>query len=85
MIASIEDVMILTRADFERLPEGFWEVVDGRAILLPGPEFRHQKLSLALAMELSRALKALGTGQVVPTVSVGIPVPPGVRSEIQIR
>ena len=36
MIGSIRDVMIWSEAEFERLPDdGRWEVVDGRAILLP--------------------------------------------------
>ncbi|MBI1788847.1 MAG: Uma2 family endonuclease [Acidobacteria bacterium] len=85
MITASEDVMILTRAEFQRLPEGFWEVVDGRAILLPAPEYEHQEVAGALFLELSRALKALGRGHVVCTVNVFAPVRPRVHAEIQNR
>ena len=85
MIATTDDVKVWTRADFERLPEGLWEVVNGSAILLPAPELSHQELSGALFLEISRALKALGKGRVVCTANVLIPVPPRAIGEIQNR
>ncbi len=48
MIAAMEDVMVRTKADFERLPEdGLWEVVDGRAILVPANDNENQRISVA--------------------------------------
>jgi Uma2 family endonuclease len=85
MIVTTDDVKVWTRADFERLPEGLWEVVNGSAILLPAPELRHQKISGALFLEISRALKALGRGHVVCTVNVLIPVPLHAIGEVQNR
>jgi hypothetical protein len=45
MIAAMREVLVLTRTDFERLPdEGRWEVVEGTAILVPPPEIEHQEI-----------------------------------------
>jgi len=80
MIAAMEDVLVRTREDFERLPEdGHWEVVEGRAILLPGNDIPHQKVSVAFLQAFLRELKALGRGHVYPTVNVFVPPPPGFR------
>lgn len=82
----MRDVLVLTRADFERLPdEGRWEVVEGRAILLPPAEAEHQEISDNL-VELMRAqLRAIGAGYVVSALSVFIPRPPGSHGDIQSR
>jgi len=69
---------VWTRADFERLPdEGRWEVVEGRAILVPPPEIPHQKISDTLVGLFRSAFQAIGTGSVVSAVSVFVPRPPG--------
>ena len=86
VIATIQDVMVLTEEDFDRLPdEGVWEVVDGRAILLPGSEIIHQEISVALFRAFDRQLRELGTGRVLPTVNVFVPPPEGSIGEIQNR
>jgi len=77
---------VLTRADFERLPdEGRWEVVEGSAILMPPAEIPHQRISARLSRLLDEKLAILGYGFVVPAVSVFIPRPPGAYGEIQTR
>ena len=49
VITTVQDVMVLTEEDFDRLPdEGIWEVVDGRAVLSPGSDIPHQLVSGAL-------------------------------------
>jgi Uma2 family endonuclease len=74
----MQDVLVLTRADFESLPdEGCWEVVEGSAILMPPPEIPHQRISARLNRLLDEKLATLGCGFVVPAVSVFIPRPPG--------
>lgn len=86
MITTVQDVIVRKRSDFERLPkEGLWEVVEGRAILLPAPDFIHQRLSHALVIQLDSAVKKLGCGYIVATVDVFIPVPPGEAWEAQAR
>jgi Uma2 family endonuclease len=86
MIAVMQDVLVRTRADFNRLPEeGLWEVVDGRAILLPANKVPHQKVSGALFLGLSRGLERLGYGYVFATVNVLIPPPEPQVSEVQSR
>jgi len=73
----MQDLLVRTREDFERLPdEGRWEVVEGRAILVPPPEIPHQKISDALVALLHTALQTTGNGSVVSAVSVLIPRPP---------
>lgn len=82
----MQDVMVRTRADFERLPEdGLWEVVDGRAILLPANDIFHQELSGAFFLAFSRGLKALGNGYVFLTVNVLVPPLEPRFGEIQNR
>lgn len=74
MIASAQDLYVLTPEDFDRLPEdGMFEVVDGRAILLPGNDIPHQKVGIACFEEFRRKLKRLGYGWIFPTVNVFIP------------
>ena len=75
-----------TRADFERLPdEGRWEVVEGRAILVPPPEIPHQKMSARLNRLLDERIEKIGYGFAVPAVTVFIPRPPRSYGEIQSR
>jgi Uma2 family endonuclease len=86
VIATMQDLLVLTRADFERLPdEGRWEVVEGRAILVPPAEIPHQTVSLRLSRILAEKLEKLGYGFIVPAVSVFIPRPPTPYGEIQTR
>lgn len=81
----MRDVLVLTRTDFERLPdEGRWEVVDGRAILVPPPEMEHQKICDRLNRLFSVKLEPFGAC-VVSALSVFIPRPPKSYGEIQSR
>ncbi|HXA05269.1 MAG TPA: Uma2 family endonuclease [Bryobacteraceae bacterium] len=85
MIAAMRDVLVLTRTEFERLPEeGRWEVVEGSAILVPPPEIEHQKICDRLNRLLSVRLEPLGAC-VVSALSVFIPRPPKSYGEIQSR
>lgn len=66
--------MVSSEAEFRRLPEdGMFEVVDGRAILLPANDIKHQKVSFALAKAFDRGLAAPGAGFVFQNVNVHIP------------
>ncbi len=86
MIAAMEDVLVRTPADFDCLPEeGLWEVVAGRAMLVPASTYQHQKLTTALLIAFDRGLKAIRCGRVVPTVNVFIPVDPGAFNQVQNR
>ncbi len=86
MIATVRDVLVRTKTDFECLPEeGLWEVVDGRAILLPASDYQHQKVSFALSKALDRDLTSLGYGEVLATMNVHIPVQDRAFGEIQNR
>jgi len=81
----MRDVLVLTRADFERLPdEGRWEVVDGSAMLVPPPEMEHQEICDRLNRLLFVKLQPFGAC-VVSTLSVFIPRPPKSHGEIQSR
>src|SRR5579872_4701093 len=82
----MRDLLVLTRADFERLPdEGRWEVVEGRAILLPPPRVPHQKITAKLNRLLEDAIEKIGYGSVILGVTVFIPRPPKSYGEIQSR
>jgi Uma2 family endonuclease len=86
MIATSQEIMVRNKGDFERLPEdGLWEVVDGRAILLPANDYSHQKVSAALFKQFDRALASLGYGEVLATMNVHIPVEGGGFSQFQNR
>lgn len=86
VIASMQDLLVLTRADFERLPdEGRWEVVEGRAVLVPPPQIPHQVISGKLNRLFDEKLEKLGYGFVVPAVSVFIPRRPHSYGEVQTR
>ena len=70
--------MVLTEQDFDRLPdEGTWEVVEGRAVLSPGPDIPHQLVSGALFRIFDRELGRRQTGLVMTTVNVFLPPPEG--------
>ena len=82
----MQDLLVLTRADFERLPdEGRWEVVEGRAILVPPPEIPHQDIRGNLFALLHANLKDWNAGFAVAAVSVFIPGPPSPYGEIHTR
>jgi Uma2 family endonuclease len=86
MIAAVEDVMVRTREEFDRLPhEGLWEVVEGRAILLPANDHEHQRVCRTLLIGLDTGLRTLGYGEVVATVNVFIPVRHPHWGEVQNR
>jgi Uma2 family endonuclease len=66
--------MIFSEQDFELLPdEGRWEVVDGRAILLPPNSYEHQRLGDALVGMLRRQSEILKCGFAVSAPNVFLP------------
>jgi len=74
VISTIDDVMIFSEAEFERLPdEGRWEVVDGRAILLPPSDVEHQFISDALVGMFREQLRTLKGSCAVSAPNVFIP------------
>jgi Uma2 family endonuclease len=74
MIGTMQDVMVFSEQEFDLLPEeGRWEVVDGRAILLPPSECEHQYLSDALVRMFWQHLTPLARGFVVSAVNVFLP------------
>ena len=86
VIAVVQDVMVLTEDDFDRLPdEGIWEVADGRAVLSPGKEIPHQLVSGALFRAFDQQLRHQESGVVLTTVNVFVPPPEGSIGEIQNR
>jgi Uma2 family endonuclease len=86
VIGAITDVMVFSEAEFEQLPgDGRWEVVDGRAILLPPSEYPHQDLSDALVGMLRQQLKALECGFAVSAANVFIPRRPDSLGGFQSR
>ena len=85
MIASANDLDVFTRAQYDGLPDGRWEVANGKAVLMTPAKFWHQRLSDRVVAELSPQIEAPGRGFVTSAVAVLIPVPPGVRAEIQSR
>jgi Uma2 family endonuclease len=73
----MQDLLVRTRADFERLPDkGRWEVVEGTATLMPPLHIPHQLLTFNLSRLLDDELQKLGCGCVVSAVTVFIPRPP---------
>jgi len=67
-------VMVFSEREFEQLPEeGRWEVVDGRAILLPSSDCEHQYLSDALGRMFWQQLTALKLGFVISAPNVFLP------------
>src|SRR5580700_1143360 len=74
MIGAMQDVMVFSEAEFELLPdEGRWEVVDGRAILLPPSDYEHQRLSDRLTRMFEEQLEVLKCGFAVSAPNVFIP------------
>jgi Uma2 family endonuclease len=65
---------VLTERDFDLLPEdGVFEVVDGRAILMPGNDISHQEIVMTLYESIGDCLKRAGGGYVFAGVNVMIP------------
>jgi hypothetical protein len=86
VVVTAQDLSVLTEADYERLPEdGRWEVVEGRAVLLPQNDLEHQYVCDALLLVFRTKLKTLGAGFAVSAPAVRLPPRPGVLGEIQIR
>ena len=86
MIATMQEILVRTRDDFDRLPEdGLWEVVEGRAILLAGNGIPHQKVSGAFFLAFSKGLEALGHGHVYTTVNAFVSSLDSRLSEVQCR
>lgn len=78
--------MVMTEADYEQLPdEGYWEVVEGRAVLLPPPMGLHQKVEGLIFKLLDAKLAALENGCVMLGVGVDIPKWPNALSDIHRR
>jgi Uma2 family endonuclease len=78
--------MIGSEAEFERLPDdGLWEVVDGRAILLPANDNEHQDLSDELVGMFRQQVKVLKRGCALSTPNVSIPRRRESYSEFQNR
>jgi len=81
----MQDLLVLTRADFERLPdEGRWEVVEGWAILVPPWKYRIKRSVTRLVRLPHDGLQVLGCGSVVWALSAFIPTPFGAHG-IQSR
>ena len=86
MITTLQDILVRTPEEFELLPEdGLWEVVEGRAILLPANDNEHQRVCVALLKAFFRGLEALGYGEVLPSANVFIPPPSPAWSKVQNR
>jgi Uma2 family endonuclease len=86
MLATSQDLIVLSVEDFERLPEdGIFEVVDGRAVLMPGNDIPHQDVVMGLYEAFRSQLRRLGRGYVLPTINVFIPRPAGSLGEVQNR
>ncbi len=78
--------MVLTEAEFDLLPEdGVFEVVDGRAILLPGNDIPHQKIVKALWDAFEREFVPERRAFVIAQTNVFIPRPAHALGEIQNR
>ena len=86
MIATVQDLMVYTQEDFENLPEdGKFEVVDGRAVLLPPNDVEPQYLSDDLVVAFREGLRAASSGYVVSTPNVFIPRPADAFGKFQSR
>jgi hypothetical protein len=73
-VVTAQELEIHSAEDFENLPEdGFWEVANERAILLPGHELDHQAISGGLFERLPDGLKKRSRGRVIAAVNVDIP------------
>jgi Uma2 family endonuclease len=72
MVATSQDLMVLTEKQFDLLPDdGIFEVVNGSAILMPGNDPLHQDISLDLAIAFRKQLTPV-TGFVFQTVNVHV-------------
>jgi hypothetical protein len=84
VITTTRDLMVYSLADFERLPEdGMFEVLDGRAILMPGGEIPHQLISASLFGALQQRIGP--KARVLTTVNVFIPRQPGAVSALRVK
>ena len=78
--------MIWSEAEFERLPgDGRWEVVDGRAFLLPPSDYEHQILTDALVGMFRAQMKGLDCGMPVSAPNVFSPRAKDSYGEFQNR
>src|SRR5262249_32857244 len=74
MIATSEDLLVRTEDDFWRLPgDGLWEVVAGRAILLPPNENEHSYIATKLTVLLNNQVQPPGRGYFVAAPNVRTP------------
>jgi Uma2 family endonuclease len=86
MIATSEDLLVRTEDDFWRLPgDGLWEVVAGRAILLPPNENEHADIATTLTVLLYNQVQSTGLGCVRATPNVRIPSLPNSPGEFWSR
>ncbi|MFN0166127.1 MAG: hypothetical protein ACKV22_06820 [Bryobacteraceae bacterium] len=85
MIASSQEVVVPNRAAWDQLPDGRWEVVEGRAILSPPPRVAHQLVSDALVEALNQQLKPRGLGRAISAAGIFVPPPDRSISEVQSR
>ena len=86
MIATSDDLLVRTEEDFWRLPgDGLWEVVAGRAILLPPNENEHSDIGAILTVLLYNQVQSTGRGCVRPTPNVRIPGPADTPGEFWSR
>jgi Uma2 family endonuclease len=86
MIASMQDLLVLTEQDYESLPsEDRWEVVRGRAVLLPPNDVEHQDISDELVGVLRTQLRSLRAGYAYSAVGVWVPPWPDAENEIHSR
>ena len=75
MLATVQDLVVRSEADFYRLPDdGVFEVVNGWAIPLPGNDIPHQTMSYELTTQFVQRFKASGRRAfVLQAVNVFIP------------
>ena len=63
MIATSDDLLVRTEDDFWRLPgDGLWEVVAGRAMLLPPNENEHSDIAIVLSVLFYNQVQSTGRG-----------------------
>jgi Uma2 family endonuclease len=72
MVATSDDLMVLNEKQFDLLPDdGIFEVVNGRAILMPGNDAPHQQISFALAKAIDQQLTP-ATGYFFQAINVHV-------------
>src|SRR5260221_3428568 len=86
MIATSEDLLVRTEDDFWRLPgDGLWEVVAGRAILLPPNENEHSDIATELTVLIYNQVQSAGRGHVRATPNDSLPALPVTPAKACIR